>query len=78
MQLGFHGLCHFFRLCCLLILLPHLKTFATKAVAADVGSVDGRQKVQQRVAELCRGELSCVEKMFFMQLAYPPICYFMS
>ena len=58
--------------CCL---LPHRKTFATKAVAADVGSVEGRQKVQQRVAELCQGELICVEKMFFMQLACPPICY---
>eukprot|EP00434_Breviolum_minutum_P012735 symbB.v1.2.011224.t1/scaffold749.1/size165596/3 len=35
-----------------------------EAVAADVGSVEGRQKVQQRVAELCQGPdagpLSCV------------------
>ena len=30
---------------------------ATEAVAADVASVEGRQKVQQRVAELCQGEL---------------------
>ena len=63
-----------FLFCLFLVATPYSKLAenATEAVAADVASVEGRQKVQQRVAELCQGELG-VGKWIWGLYSYIPI-----